>query len=90
MKNLNMKQKKTVLTVMMAISFALLLLANFLRGLGRTVAWILLIVSLGMFVLVWAKIWRCPHCGQHLGRMADGSNKCPHCGMPIVEKTEDP
>ena len=46
MKNLNMKQKKTVLTVMMAISFALLLLANFLHGLGRTVAWILLIVSL--------------------------------------------
>ena len=32
---------------------------------------------------------RCPHCGQHLGRMADGSNKCPHCGMPIVENTED-
>ena len=89
MKNLNMKQKKTVLTVMMAISFALLLLANFLHGLGRTVAWILLIVSLGMFVLVWAKIWRCPYCGKHLGRMADGATHCPSCGMPIEKKPKE-
>ena len=83
---MTLKQKKTVLTVMMAISFVLLLLANLLHGLGRTVAWILLIASLAMFVLVWAKLWRCPHCGQHLGRMADGAKTCPHCGKSIEEE----
>ena len=80
-----MKQKKTILMAMIVLTFALLILANLLHGLGRLVAYILMLASLVMFILVWAKLWRCPHCGKHLGRMADWSGVCPHCG----EKLED-
>ena len=82
--NLNMKQRKIVLTVMILITVVLLLLANLLHGhLARLIAWILMIASLAMFVLVWAKLWRCPKCGGHLGRMGDGSDRCPHCGEKL-------
>ena len=81
--NLNMKQRKTVLTVMILITVVLLILANLLHGLARLIAWILMIASLAMFVLVWAKLWRCPKCGGHLGRMGDGPDRCPHCGEKL-------
>ena len=78
-----MKRNKTILMSMIVLTFVLLILANFLHGVGRMVAYILMIVSLGMFVLLWSRLWRCPHCGKHLGRIGDGAKVCPHCGEPL-------
>ena len=68
---------------MIVITFALLILANFLHGLWRMIAWIAMIVSLALFALLWSRLWRCPKCGKHLGRLGDGQKVCPHCGEPL-------
>ena len=78
-----MKQKKKMLTVLIVITFVLLILANLLHGLWRIIAWGAMIFSLAMFAVLWAQIWRCPHCGKHLGRMAESSDRCPHCGEKL-------
>ncbi len=78
-----MQKRKQILTVMIVITFALLLLANFLHGLWRTIAWVAMIVSLLLFALFWSSLWRCPKCGKHLGRLGDGAKVCPHCGEPL-------
>ena len=46
-----MQKRKQILTVMIVITFVLLLLANFLHGIWRTIAWIAMIVSLLLFAL---------------------------------------
>lgn len=78
-----MKKNKTILITMVVLTFVMLILANLLHRLGRLVAYILMIVSLGMFVPLWSRLWRCPHCGKHLGRMGGGSNVCPQCGEKL-------
>ena len=78
-----MKQKKNTLTAVIVVTFVLLILANLLHGLWRIVAWCAMIFSLAVFAVLWSQIWRCPHCGKHLGRMADGSDRCPHCGEKL-------
>lgn len=34
---------------------------------------------------IWGRFWRCPHCGEHLGRFGSLSSGeyCPHCGEKL-------
>ncbi len=78
-----MKQKKNTLTAVIVVTFVLLILANLLHGIWRLIAWGAMIFSLAVFAVLWSRLWRCPQCGKHLGRMADGSDHCPHCGAKL-------
>lgn len=31
-------------------------------------------------------LWRCPHCGSHLGKMIPFPPACPHCGKKILPR----
>lgn len=78
-----MKKNKQILTGVILTTFVLLILANLLHGLWRIIAWIAMVFSLAVFAVLWSRLWRCPKCGKHLGRMLDDSKVCPHCGEPI-------
>lgn len=78
-----MKQKQTTIIAMLAIAVVLLILANLFHGIVRFVFYGLAVFAAVMFVVLWAKIWRCPHCGQHLGRMSTTGDTCPHCKQKL-------
>ena len=40
---------------------------------------VLIFLSLPLMFL----LWRCPHCGQYLGRNYEAGKYCPHCGGKI-------
>ena len=81
--NKSLKDKKRILTVMLALAIVMLVITNLLHGLARLLAWILTVACLAMLILLWVKLWRCPHCNAHLGRPGDLGKQCPHCGKPL-------
>ena len=78
-----MQKNKQILTSVIVVTFVLLILANLLHGVLRIVAWVAMLFSLAVFAVLWSRLWRCPKCGKHLGRLADGEKVCPHCGEPL-------
>lgn len=73
---MTLKQKELV-------SAAVLIAGLLLMLIGGESIWVLLpglAVSLGSVVL-WKRWWRCPSCGQFLGRTK--GQYCPHCGKEI-------
>ena len=49
----------------------------------------IMLVGLGMMIfsiIVWWRFYRCPKCGEHLGR--GNPKRCPKCGAWIADEPE--
>ncbi len=85
------RQRKMI--VFLAADMALLVaivLALFFTGIAPpTIAVGLLLASFGFGAVVNLRLWRCPHCKQHLGKLYFGISEprfCPHCAVPLIER----
>lgn len=65
-----------LVAVMLALAAGYTLTDSFLLGCG--------VIVLGIAASVFHfALYRCPHCGKHLGRGTPDA--CPHCGKPPEE-----
>lgn len=83
MKNMTMRQKKHLL-LSLAFADAALFVGGYLWGNGMFYAFLLCGIAL---VVVWAALWRCPHCGRQLWWNFD--LPCKHCGKDIYRPIEE-
>ncbi|WP_300415993.1 hypothetical protein [uncultured Oscillibacter sp.] len=78
---MTLKQKELVSAAVLIAGLLLILLCG-----KHILFWPLgLAVALGSVVL-WKRWWRCPNCGQFLGRTK--GRYCPHCGKEIDYDTK--
>ena len=47
-------------------------------GFQNNVAALIGLMMMGASLIVWGRFYRCPKCGEHLGRGTP--KRCPHCG----------
>ena len=63
----------------------LVFLSLIIVGLFQMLAFLWVSVILCVALLVFnLMFWRCPHCGEHLGR--DVPTFCPHCGAKLEDE----
>lgn len=76
---MNLKTIKVLLFTLLALT-----LASFLIGCGVSKPVYFLFTALFAigYAAVWLLCWRCPFCGERLGR-SDGET-CPHCGRSLL------
>ena len=76
---MNLKTIKVLLFTLLALT-----LASFLIGCGVSKPVYFLFTALFAigYAAVWLLCWRCPFCGERLGR-SDGES-CPHCGKNLL------
>jgi len=74
-KKMNLKKVRYIIYGLGAATFALIMVGALLTNIPVIVLGCLSAIACIVFNL--AK-WRCPHCGEHLGR-SEGKY-CPHCG----------
>ena len=43
-------------------------------------------MMMGASLIVWWRFYRCPKCGEHLGRGTP--KRCPHCGTWVASEPE--
>ena len=43
-------------------------------------------MMMGASLIVWGRFYRCPKCGEHLGR--GNPKRCPKCGAWIADEPE--
>ena len=77
-KKLNLKQVLYIVYGLGAAGLALFAAGALLKSIPVFVLGFLIMIAGMVFNL--AK-WRCPHCGEHLGR--DTPKYCPHCGHQV-------
>ena len=80
MKRMNLKKVLHNIYGFAAAFIVLILLAAVLKS--------ILVMALGLLcaiagIAVNLAFWRCPYCGEHLGR--DGGKYCSHCGHHLVD-----
>lgn len=76
---MNLKTIKVLLFTLLALT-----LASFLIGCGvsKPVYFLFTALFAIAYAAVWLLCWRCPFCGERLGR-TDGEI-CPHCGKSLL------
>ena len=76
---MNLKTIKVLLFTLLALT-----LASFLIGCGVSKPVYFLFTALFAigYAAVWLLCWRCPFCGERLGRSA--GETCPHCGKSLL------
>ena len=67
------------LFVLLALTLASLLIGC---GVSKPVYFLFTACFAGGYALVYLALWRCPFCGERLGR-SDGEI-CPHCGKSLL------
>jgi hypothetical protein len=85
------RRRRTTITrlaiILGIIVAAVVTLKNF--GIAsNTLTMILLVVSFATGALVNAKVWRCPSCKGHLGKLYLGlkyPKHCPNCGIKLID-----
>ncbi len=83
------RSKLTRLAIIIGLIVGAISLMAYQSGLSKTMTAILLAVSFTWALIVHVKIWRCPSCNGHLGRLYFGlklPKYCPHCGIKLVEE----
>lgn len=80
---LNMTKRKRLIYSLMAAVFVLLIPVFALSGIAQMVFIVLIFVMTALFFAAWIILWRCPHCGHHLGRIDDSGRYCRYCGKEL-------
>ena len=82
------RSKLTRFTIIVGAIVAAVSLMAYQSGISKTMTAILLAISFIWALIVHVKIWRCPSCNGHLGRLYLGLKLpkfCPHCGIKLIE-----
>lgn len=82
---MNLKKSKSLLSALIYLIIVLLLLGVFL-GL-RPLYYVCVAVAI-VYIVLYMKLWRCPHCGAVLGR--SGGTVCPACEKDVGVKLRLP
>ena len=72
----------TRLAIIIGVIVAAVCIMAYQSGISKTTTAVLLSVSFVWALIVHVKIWRCPCCNGHLGRLYLGlklPKYCPHC-----------
>ena len=80
---MKLRQARKVMLALFAAMALSLLLGAILSGTGAVWASLFFVV-LGtvlffVFIAYTFSHWRCPHCGEYLGRVGKGIQLCPYC-----------
>jgi len=79
----------TRLVIIIGVVVAAVSIMAYQSGISKTTTAVLLAVSFVWALIVHVKIWRCPSCNGHLGRLYLGlklPKYCPHCGIILIEE----
>ena len=82
------RSKLTRFTIIVGAIVGAVSLMAYQSGISKTMTAILLAISFIWALIVHVKIWRCPSCNGHLGRLYLGLKLpkfCPHCGIKLIE-----
>ncbi|WP_294949001.1 hypothetical protein [Sulfurivirga sp.] len=80
------------LAVIAALTATAIVSLLFLDVLNTRVAVPALLVGFSYAVWVNMRLWRCPACGAHLGKLylgLNGPKHCPNCGVRLVNGDPD-
>jgi len=83
------RAKITRLAIMLGIIAGGVVIFFYQGSASNTTAMILLAVIFAPAVYVHIKVWRCPSCNGHLGRLYLGLKEpkhCPNCGIKLIEQ----
>lgn len=79
---MNLKQVKYLIY---ALAVAAFLTAMAAYGFHSAGLWVAAAVVCGVIVAAGRVLWRCPHCGAHLGRVDDAPKFCRSCGHKLED-----
>ena len=82
------RSKLTRLAIIIGVIVGAVSIVAYQSGISKTMTGILLAVSFIWALIVHVKLWRCPSCNGHLGRLYLGLKLpkfCPHCGIQLIE-----
>lgn len=82
---MNLKKTKRLLGILVYLMILLLLAAVFLAV--RELYYVCIATTV-VYILLYMKLWRCPHCGAVLGR--SGGTLCPNCEKDVGVKLRIP
>ena len=83
------RSKLSRIAIIIGITIGAVALMARQNAISNAVAAIILTVSFVCALIVHVKIWRCPSCNGHLGRLYPGLKLpkfCPHCGIKLIEE----
>ena len=78
---MNLKRNRIILLCLVALLIPLAILAN------KLVAPLSFVPLLGWLILYFAAVhllWRCPHCGNYLGKVNKVPTHCHRCGKELL------
>ena len=82
------RSKLTRLAIIIGIVVGVVSLIAYESGISKAMTAILLSASFIWALIAHVKLWRCPSCNGHLGRLYLGLKLpkfCPHCGIQLIE-----
>ncbi len=77
------------LAIVVGIITGVAIILGFLGIASNTIAALLITVVFVSALFVNLKVWRCPSCNGHLGKLYLGLKEpkhCPNCGIKLVEQ----
>lgn len=75
-----LKNVKLSLFVLMIIAFLFLILYEMHKSL---LYFVLIWLDLIVFLVIYYRYYKCPYCGEHLGKKYSDRNKCKNCGKDL-------
>jgi len=82
------RRKLTLFAIIIGLIVGAVSFMAYQSGMPKPMAGILLVVSFAWALIVHVKLWRCPACNGHLGRLYLGlklPKYCPHCGIKLIQ-----
>ncbi|MFV1977671.1 MAG: hypothetical protein ACC651_18165 [Candidatus Scalindua sp.] len=83
------RRKLTRLALTIGIVIGAVMLVRYQLGISKAMTAIFLAASFLWAIIVHFKLWRCPSCDGHLGRLYLGLKLpkfCPHCGIRLIKE----
>jgi len=81
------RSRLTRFTVILGVIIGTVSLMAYYESLSKSMTAVLLVASFIWALIVHVRIWRCPSCNGHLGRLYLGLKLpkfCPQCGIKLI------